>query len=169
VPLGYETGSVLGSQKYGPGRIGTERRWSKQIVTPGVGDYDITKYKNLNRATETSFENNYSRPRAMSAVPSNKKNDHIRIEQNQSNTIDMERRSRSPNKSVHGNLLGGPIQPVINVMNNQSREQRRTLYFPENESALYNTMNTTGPAQFNLRKSTLTLDQQPRFSIPKVS
>ena len=42
-----------------PIKLGTftnEKRWTNAIVTPGVGDYDLTRFKNICKANETNFE-----------------------------------------------------------------------------------------------------------------
>ncbi len=42
-----------------PIKLGTftnEKRWKKPLLTPGVGDYDLTKFKNICKANETNFE-----------------------------------------------------------------------------------------------------------------
>lgn len=42
-----------------PIKLGTftnERRWNEANVTPGVGDYDLTRFKNIVKANETNFE-----------------------------------------------------------------------------------------------------------------
>lgn len=45
------------------GTFGNEKRWGPSIKTPGVGDYDLTHFKNFAKASETVFEipqpNNY--------------------------------------------------------------------------------------------------------------
>ena len=42
-----------------PIKLGTftnEKRWSAAVITPGVGDYDLTRFKNISKANETNFE-----------------------------------------------------------------------------------------------------------------
>lgn len=41
-----------------PIKLGTfygEKRWNEAPVTPGVGDYDLTGFKNIAKANETNF------------------------------------------------------------------------------------------------------------------
>ena len=35
--------------------MGNEKRFRKGDLTPGAGDYDITKFKSLGKASETHF------------------------------------------------------------------------------------------------------------------
>lgn len=35
--------------------MGNEKRFKKGDLTPGAGDYDITKFKSLGKASETHF------------------------------------------------------------------------------------------------------------------
>ena len=42
-----------------PAKLGTfnnQKRWSNATITPGVGDYDITRFKNISKVNETNFE-----------------------------------------------------------------------------------------------------------------
>jgi hypothetical protein len=36
--------------------IGKAKRWGDACQTPGVGEYDLTRFKNISRASETYFE-----------------------------------------------------------------------------------------------------------------
>jgi len=35
--------------------MGNEKRWLKPISTPGVGDYDLTGFQTLSKASESGF------------------------------------------------------------------------------------------------------------------
>jgi hypothetical protein len=53
-------------------------------------------------------------------------------------------------------------------MNTSSRHQRKIVFHPENESALYFKEHDVGPASFDLRKGKLPskYTNQPQFTIP---
>ena len=38
------------------GTFTNEKRWNDANITPGVGDYDLTRFKNIAKANETNFE-----------------------------------------------------------------------------------------------------------------
>jgi len=38
------------------GTFTNEKRWNEANITPGVGDYDLTRFKNIAKANETNFE-----------------------------------------------------------------------------------------------------------------
>jgi hypothetical protein len=55
VPHVYQT---ISSQKATTGKMGNSKRWSTKdgmVASPGVGDYDLTQYKRLDKASETHF------------------------------------------------------------------------------------------------------------------
>ena len=67
IPLAYQDSQTKFISKKG-GVIGSESRWSKPPETPGVGQYYISGFKNLAKASETEFEHTTKRKvRAMSA------------------------------------------------------------------------------------------------------
>lgn len=57
VPVAYIKQEDQKQKPHG-GTIGTEKRWSKtnNQQTPGVGQYNITGYKSLGKAAESSFD-----------------------------------------------------------------------------------------------------------------
>ena len=127
---------------------------------PGVGEYDLTRFKCLSKANETVFEmpkfksinqigvkQLSSKRRVLSAAPARSAE---KLNENRGNL------SPSPSIVVSdvalsvnlGKRLGGPGSPNNNFMMKASREQRKKTFIPECESAYRNTLGP-GPSKYS--------------------
>ena len=166
------------------GSFGNDPRFKRGKIksTPGVGDYDLTGFKNFAKASETVFEiPKYSK------VQSNRLNQHNRARSAVNRTIDQSNyanrtaisgsdnkplrsaRSRSPASLMGiqiGKRLGGPSSANQNYFMQASREQRRKIFTKESASA---NLNSLGPGPTKYIKENADrqrFGEKDRFTIP---
>jgi hypothetical protein len=147
------------------GTFTNERRWNESQTGPGVGDYDLTGFKNFAKASETVFEipkkslNNSGSKRAKSAIQRS----------DMRSTLSKSPKNMNINQSVLSRKLGGPQNHNTNFIMQASRFQRTLLFVKENESALLNKLGQ-GPAAYDTQRFDKdTFGKKYQFSIPRVS
>ena len=147
------------------GSIGRQKRFPSkdENVTPGVGQYDLTRYRSFVNGGATTFE-----------IPENRFPFTQTVSrQNSMNNTHAAGFTNSYNKpmtpkidfSQTMSLGGGPRRTSVNFMNNISRKQRTKLYDPAIENKMPAQF-SPGPAQYNTASSFV--DQaKNKFTIPR--
>ena len=157
------------------GTFNNEKRWDhRKVKTPGVGDYDLTGYKNWAKVSETNF---VIPPKLTNIQGSgDKRNNRAKSAMHRQVGSDFNSRvSRSPTRrsGLYSNMstrkLGGPQQPNTNFMMQATRFQRTLMFTHEGDSANLNKLGQ-GPAAYDTTSHDKDqIGKKFAFTIPKVS
>jgi hypothetical protein len=157
------------------GTFTNEKRWTERTVkSPGVGEYDLTGYKNFSKAAETTFVIPDKQTNITGSGDKRSYRAKSAMYRGQVSEMHQTSKSRSPsrgqlNQSVSTRRLGGPQHPNTNFMMQTTRFQRAMLFSKETESAQMNSLGQ-GPAAYDIQ----TLDKEGlgkkfAYTMPKVS